>query len=68
VNPWGLTKREAEALRMFIVTGCEKRTADMMGISMKTVSTLVVRAKQRMGVGTRLHALIEFDRWQRSNA
>lgn len=43
--------------------GSEKVVAATLGISRKTVQELVGRARKRMGIPTRLAAIIKWDRW-----
>lgn len=65
-NPWGLPPREAQVMTGMAELGAEKVVADRLGISRKTVMELVYRAKKRIGARTRLLAVIEWDRWARS--
>jgi len=65
-NQWDISQAEAAALDALILMGSEQLAADALGVSVKTVSAQVSRAKVRMGMKTRLLALIAWDRRTRS--
>lgn len=67
-NPWQLTPREEEVIRTVCASdGLLKAVAIDLGISIKTVDTLLGRAKNRMGARTRFAAILLWDRWARLN-
>jgi FixJ family two-component response regulator len=66
-NPWRLTPGECAVLSAIVKTGCDKRAAGALNISHKTVSAFVLRAKGRMRASTRLHVIIEWDRFTRAS-
>jgi FixJ family two-component response regulator len=61
-NPWDLPPQQCNALDSVISTACEKRAAAAMGLSPKTVSVYLCRARDKMQARTRLHALLMWDR------
>jgi FixJ family two-component response regulator len=61
-NPWDLPPQQCNALDSVIATACEKRAAAAMGLSPKTVSVYLCRAREKMQARTRLHALLMWDR------
>jgi FixJ family two-component response regulator len=61
-NPWDLPPQQCNALDSVIATACEKRAAAVMGLSPKTVSVYLCRAREKMQARTRLHALLMWDR------
>jgi FixJ family two-component response regulator len=61
-NPWDLPPRQCEALDSVIANFCEKRAAVAMGVSPKTVSEYLCRARDRMQARSRLHAVLMWDR------
>lgn len=67
-NPWGLTRQEAAAMQAVTEQGCYKRAADAMNISPKTIAHHLTHARRRMGIESRIAAILEFDRQQRSQA
>ena len=68
-NPWNLTECQVDALsRTIECAGREKVAADRMGVCRMTLTNRVRRAKEKMGVETRIAALLEFDRWKREQA
>jgi DNA-binding CsgD family transcriptional regulator len=66
-NPWNLPKRMAEVLDTLAKQGAgsSKVTARLMGLSHRTVEVYVLRARAQMGVGTRMAAVLEWDRANR---
>lgn len=65
-NPWKLTPGQCEALAAVVNAGCDKLAAAELGLSIKTVSMHILRAKARMGFRTRLHCLLAWDRFKRN--
>lgn len=60
--PCGITARQAQMLDAMCEVGNAKTAAAKLGISDKTASTLLHRAKARMGSRTRLLLILEWDR------
>lgn len=67
-DPWNLTPQQIAALTAVAKVGCDKCAAESMGLSSKTVSQHVMAAKRRMHVKTRLLAVLEWDRYNRTSA
>jgi DNA-binding CsgD family transcriptional regulator len=67
-NPWNLTAREAQILCMLAAASdCNsKRAARALGLSHRTVETYVQRACGKMGVPTRMAAVLKWDREHRA--
>lgn len=66
-NPWGLTKREGEALSALIEHGSSKASGTALGVTDKTIEALVTVAKRRMNLATRVQAVVLWDRWLRDS-
>ena len=61
--PWKLTGREQQVLTLWIKLGRLKAVARELGLTDRTVSSLVSRAVQKIKpTGTSVQALLEFDR------
>lgn len=67
-NPWNLTPRQCDTLDALIETGCDKRAADMLGVSVKRVSQHLINARARMRGLNRMQAILEWDRYTRGNS
>ena len=65
-NPWGLTPRQCEVLAAVIETGCNKLASKALGLELRTTEAHLHAAYKRIGVGSRIVALVAFDRWNRS--
>jgi DNA-binding NarL/FixJ family response regulator len=63
-NPWDLTEREQDVLRVMVAQtrGGDKAIGKKLGLSSKTVATYVARACEKMEVASRLQAAIKWDR------
>lgn len=63
-NPWNLTEREEDVLRVMVMQtrGGDKAIGKKLGLSSKTVATYVARACEKMEVAGRLQAAIKWDR------
>jgi DNA-binding CsgD family transcriptional regulator len=66
MNPWGLTEKEEQAMRLLIEHGSQKVVALTMGCTAGRLSNILTKASERIGQRTHLKAVIEFDRYQRS--
>lgn len=65
-NPWNLTPREDEVMRLWIKHGGGAKVIGReLGIAAKTVATFFARACEKIGGDNHTHALLEFDRWTR---
>lgn len=64
-NPWKLTPGQCQALAAVVEAGCDKLAAAALGLSAKTISVQILRAKARMGLRTRLQCFLVWDRFQR---
>lgn len=64
MNRWNLTDREQEALSLLTTDGvsCSKVLAKRMSCATKTADTFVQRACEKMGVKTRIQAVLLWDR------
>jgi FixJ family two-component response regulator len=65
-NPWGITRRQAEALDKLTEVGCRKVVAYEMDISEQALCVMLKRACSRMKVRTDMQAVVTFDRWART--
>ena len=63
-NPWKLTEAQANILGLLAKVGCDKLAARQLGVSSRTVETHVRNARKRMGIATRVVAVVVWDRWQ----
>jgi DNA-binding NarL/FixJ family response regulator len=61
-NPWKLTHAECTTLDVLAETGCGKLAAEMMSVSHRTVENSLAVIKRKMGVSTRLLAVLMWDR------
>jgi DNA-binding NarL/FixJ family response regulator len=61
-NQFGLTDRQTQAVSALVRLGCDKLVAREFGVSVKTVSTLIRGAQRAMGVRTRIHMAVKWDR------
>ena len=64
-NPWRLSYGQCAVLDALVVYGSNEAAARVLGISKQTVSGHLERAIFRMGVSTRLLAVLEWDRFTR---
>jgi DNA-binding NarL/FixJ family response regulator len=64
-NPWNLAGQQAAALEAPVAGGCEKKAAAILGLTRNTVSTHLLRARQKMGVTTQLQMALLWDRFAR---
>lgn len=67
VNPWNLTDREEQSLRLLIEHGSQKMVAMTMNIAGCEVSKVLTKAQKKMDERTHLRAVLAFDRWAREN-
>ena len=67
-DPWNLSPGQREALQACIDHLCEKRAADALGRSAKTISAQRVRAREKMGARNRLEMILMWDRFSRGAA
>lgn len=65
-NPWGLTKREADALTALIEYGTGKAAGEALGVLDRSIEGFVNKAKKRMGLESRVQMAVHWDRWMRS--
>lgn len=63
-NPWNITPAMQKVLDAIIAVGSPKGAAYELNISIRTLDCLFGEAKKRMGLRTRLHALLEWDRYK----
>lgn len=61
-NPWGLTNGEAVMLQHIVDGLSQDAIADALCLSKKTVSTMLVRARERMGSVESARAAVMWDR------
>ena len=66
MNPWNLTQKEEQALRLLIEAGSQKVVALEMGCTSGRLSNILTRAAERMNERTHIKAVLAFDRWERS--
>ena len=64
-NPWNLTPGQARAMDAICTSGCHKRAAQVLGLSVKTIESHADQAGRRMGTKSKLHKYLEWDRWTR---
>lgn len=64
-NPWRLPYGQCAVLDALVLYGSNQEVARVLRISKKTVSCHIELAKHRMGVGTRMLAVLEWDRFTR---
>jgi DNA-binding NarL/FixJ family response regulator len=67
-NPWDLSTGMCQALSTLCRTGETVAAAQELGVNRATVDVQVSRAMDRMGTGTRLKTLLEWDRFERTRA
>jgi DNA-binding NarL/FixJ family response regulator len=67
-NPWELSAGQCRVLEAITENVCDKAAAQVLGISPKTVSVQVTRARLKMNARNRLDAILLFDRWARAAA
>lgn len=67
-NPWNLPPQQERSISMLVgqANGCNKKVAEAMGISDRTVEAHLRRAFKKMGVTNRIQAALAWDRWERS--
>jgi DNA-binding CsgD family transcriptional regulator len=61
-NPWDLPPQQCNTLDSVIAHFGEKGAAAAMGVSHRTVSEYLRRAREKMQARTRLHAVLMWDR------
>lgn len=65
-NPWGLTPYQVFVMESMIANDGENgTTARTLRLSPKTTSTHMTRIIEKMGVRTKIAAILTFDRWNR---
>lgn len=64
-NPWRITPAEERTLNKVIEAGGGRKAADALGLSPKTIEAQLAVIKKKMGRQSRLHVLIDWDRWNR---
>lgn len=64
-NPWNLSTLQCQALEATIEHGREKVAAESVGVSRSAFISRMREAKRVMGAPTRIHAIVQFDRWAR---
>lgn len=65
MNPWGLTRRQVQAMDCLTREGCRKVVAYKMEISEQCLCQMIRRVCTRMRVRTDMQAVVTFDRWRR---
>lgn len=65
-NPWALTGTEWAAMQLLVMGKSQTSIAKAMFLSPKTICTHLLRARQKMGAETVLHAALIMDRYQRA--
>lgn len=63
MNPWGLTRREEEAMATLAKCGSSKLVGRELGISHRTVETHLARVRAKMMVPNILLAVVQWDRY-----
>jgi len=66
-NPWGLSEKQCNILRALCVSGVDKVVARDIGCTAQTVKQHMALARKRMGTANRVLAVLEWDRWARTN-
>jgi hypothetical protein len=67
-NPWRLTPGMCETLSVMVRTCDEQEAAQELGVRRPAVSMAISRAAERMKAPNRLAAMLEWDRFLRSEA
>jgi DNA-binding CsgD family transcriptional regulator len=65
MNPWNLSAHQEAAIAAMARTGCQKKTADELGISSRSVEGHMQRARDKIGVRNTMLAVLEWDRFAR---
>lgn len=63
-NPWQLTRRDEQFMRLLLENGSQKAAAIDMGVTKGTASKWLARVAKQMQARTKLLAVVEFQRWQ----
>jgi DNA-binding CsgD family transcriptional regulator len=66
MNPWGLTEKEEQAMRLLIEHGSQKVVALTMGCTAGRLSNILTKASERIGERTHIKAVLAFDRYERN--
>lgn len=61
-NPWNLSPRECEVMRLICAGKSLKQAGREMGIDQRTVQCHLTRARKKMGEKTRVGAVLAWDR------
>lgn len=61
-NPFGLTDRQVQAVRALVEHGCDKGVANVLGNKRGNAARLLVGAQRAMGVKTRVHLALKWER------
>lgn len=61
-NPFGLTDRQVEAVRALVKHGNDKGVASALGNAPHNASRLLLAAQKAMGVQTRVHLALKWER------
>lgn len=64
MNPWNLTEKEEQAMRLLIEHGSQKVVAMEMGYSKGHLSKILTTAADKLGEPTHIRAVLTFDRWE----
>jgi len=59
-RPEAVTPRQAQALDAYIRYGSQKRAAETMGITLRTLECHLCNAQKRMGIYLRVHMIVEW--------
>jgi hypothetical protein len=66
-NPWGLTRRECDALAALAKCGDIRPAGAAIGVSYSQITSLISSAKKRMKAKGLVHLALEWDRWARGS-
>lgn len=64
-NPFNLTNRQADAVALLVELGADKLVAARLGISDESTSRLLAAAQRSVGVHSRVHLALAWERHHR---
>lgn len=67
-NPWGLTPHQERAIAEVTRVGVRKTAASNLNISNYTMDNHLDQVRKKMGKRFLMLAVLEYDRWKRSQA
>lgn len=68
VGPWGLTRAEAETIKLVAEGLRLSEIAEVKGRSSRTTESHATSARSKMAVQTLAHAAVLYDRWASSQS